>query len=148
MDKNSRHYVGGSVVFFDSCNADEISMLELISMLKEVGELGRDNKFWYRRPSHDREDRFFERNNNAELLKMCAQIPDLRYVNIYVTKNSAEENCTEKFIHDRNKNTGGIDREFADSTQNEVGLNEKTKKLDHHIYTDYSEKSDKGSLRQ
>lgn len=55
-----KNYVGGSVVFFDSCNVDEVSMLELNSMLKEVGVFGRDQKFWYRQPGSDWENGCFE----------------------------------------------------------------------------------------
>ena len=38
MKENSKCYVGGSVNFFDCCNADEMSLIEIGHMLKEIGE--------------------------------------------------------------------------------------------------------------
>ncbi|KAL8115849.1 hypothetical protein AgCh_022374 [Apium graveolens] len=33
-------YVGGSVDYFDFCNVDELSLLDLNAMMKEAGEMG------------------------------------------------------------------------------------------------------------
>lgn len=53
---------------------------------------------------------------------MCSQISSLRYVNIYVTKLTSKEDCAGDFIDDWDINKKGYNFEFADSTENEVGL--------------------------
>ena len=80
---NPRAYVGGTVDFFDFCNADQISIIEIYSMLKEVDEFG-FHQLWYKLPGTTF-DRAFVLNNDEELMTMCELISDVdKYMEIYV----------------------------------------------------------------
>lgn len=77
-------YVGGSVDYFDFCNVDEISLLDLSAMMKEVGHLGGYHSYSYRLPGTTMERGCFHLETDDELLDMGALVKG-RYVDIFVT---------------------------------------------------------------
>ncbi|KAL1832140.1 hypothetical protein ACET3Z_001791 [Daucus carota] len=82
---NPRAYVGGTADFFDFCNADQIIIIEIYNMLKEVDEFG-FHQLWYKLPSTSFDRGSFALDNDEELMTMCELISDVdKYMEIYVT---------------------------------------------------------------
>ncbi|KAL8110905.1 hypothetical protein AgCh_026605 [Apium graveolens] len=64
----------GSIDYFDYCDADHISLIEIGHMLKEVGKIGY-SKLWYRLPGTDMERECAELDNDEEVMLMCTLMP-------------------------------------------------------------------------
>ncbi|KAL8132436.1 hypothetical protein AgCh_008074 [Apium graveolens] len=87
-------YVSGSVDYFDFCNVDELSLVDLNAMLKEAGEMGGITGC-------------FQLDSDDELMDMCALVKS-RYVDIFVTtvpplSSSQLDLITQDFVEGSSK---------------------------------------------
>ena len=107
---NPRSCVGGTVDYFEFCNADQISIIEIYSMLKEVIEFG-FHQLWYKLPSTTFDRGSFALDTDEELMTMCELISEEdKYMEIYVPTMAqlSTEPCRDS------------DVEFVEPTPNEA----------------------------
>lgn len=77
MTDEPRTYVGGDIDYIDFCNADQISLIEIFSMLKEIEVEGGFHVLWYKLPGTNFDKGLFPIDRDAELLTMCELIPPI-----------------------------------------------------------------------
>ena len=75
-------YVGGDFEYFDFCDVDMMSLVELVHMLKECNVFGA-SVFYYRLPATDWVRGLFPLSNNEEVVLMCELVPPSRVVYVY-----------------------------------------------------------------
>nr|XP_017247223.1 PREDICTED: uncharacterized protein LOC108218678 isoform X3 [Daucus carota subsp. sativus] len=85
MTDEPRTYVGGDIDYIDFCNADQISLIEIFSMLKEIEVEGGFHVLWYKLPGTNFDKGLFPIDRDAELLTMCELIPPSKFIEIYVS---------------------------------------------------------------
>lgn len=71
MQSNPKQYVNGTVDYIDNCNGDEMSLIELGSMMKDVDDFGGFHSYWYRLPNTNMERGCFELENDEDVILMC-----------------------------------------------------------------------------
>lgn len=89
MQFNPKKYVNGTVDYVDNCNGDEMSFLEIGSMLKEVNDCGGFHTYSYKLPKTDMERGCFDLESDEDVLHMCQLVANRdckleRYVEIFV----------------------------------------------------------------
>lgn len=82
--ENPKRYNSGFVEYFDFCNVDEMSLLELFEMVKECGGFG-CNELWYKDPGTDIEKGLFKLETDTDVMIMCSPLPKCKFVEIYST---------------------------------------------------------------
>lgn len=79
---NPTRYIGGTVDYFDLCDVDTMSLIELGSMAKETGEVGALN-FFYKWPKTDMNRGLHPIDNDADVVEMCELLPPSRVIHLY-----------------------------------------------------------------
>ena len=138
MSDDPKCYTGGNVDYVDYCCVDEMSLLEISSMLKEVGSVSGAPFYWYKL-SGTSMDSFYELQCDADVLEMCHLVTGI-YVDVYVstmlpvvaslphlsTQNidyaDEQYDFSQPEVHFR-------DFEFVDTTQNEIRDKEQIKEM-------------------
>ncbi|BFG24105.1 hypothetical protein CerSpe_103790 [Prunus speciosa] len=77
------YYVNGSVDWFDYCDKDRMSMIEIDGMVKELGYEGIIN-YWYNIPGGHFDGGLVKLSEDADILDMLTFVPDNRLINIFL----------------------------------------------------------------
>ncbi|WOG86677.1 hypothetical protein DCAR_0205894 [Daucus carota subsp. sativus] len=83
LTSNPRSYVGGSFKYVDKCDVDEISMLELYSMLTDCGVDAGFADLYYKLPKANMESGLFPVTSDTQALEMCTHLDSSRMLNLY-----------------------------------------------------------------
>ena len=83
LTSNPGSYVGGSFKYVDKCDVDEISMLELYSMLTDCGVDAGFADLFYKLPKANMECGLFPVTSDSQALEMCTHLDSSRLLNLY-----------------------------------------------------------------
>ncbi|KAM1048982.1 hypothetical protein ACFX2C_028132 [Malus domestica] len=84
-------YVGGNVDFFDFCDKDFMSMLEVDSMVEELGYGNVFMSYQYRIIGMEIRNGLKPMMTDSDVINMCKFVPDHTVIDVYIEKITPEE---------------------------------------------------------
>lgn len=88
VTENPKGYAGGGFSYIDRCNVNMISLIEIISMLKEFG----CSVLYYKLPSTDFEIGLWVLENDGDIMELCElvsiQTPSRRLLYVFSVTHS------------------------------------------------------------
>ena len=91
FEANHKNYVEGHVRYVDHCDVDEISLIEILSMFKECGELSENVELFYKLPSSKMEESLFPMACDADVMNMCNYLDSCRVMYVYSLNSQMSE---------------------------------------------------------
>ena len=83
FEANPKSYVGGNCQYVDKCDADEMSLLELYSMLIDAGVDASFADLYYKVPKASMEDGIFSITSDSQVVEMCTHLDSTRLLYVY-----------------------------------------------------------------
>lgn len=123
--ENPKRYVGGSVDYVDLCDADTMSLIELMTMSKECGDLGAVITHYYKHPNTDMERGLWMLESDSDVVDMCDMMPASRIIFIYsVSENplaslTPEGAPTQEYAPSQDPNLEFVDNPISEHEDDE-----------------------------
>lgn len=83
FSSNPKAYIGGEIRYVDKCDGDELSLLEVFSMLTDCGVNVGMCELFYKLPNSIMDFGLFPLNSDIHVVEMCKVVEDSRLIYVY-----------------------------------------------------------------
>ena len=120
------HYMQGELDFFDLCEGDRMSLIELKTMARMLGHEHGSIQFYWKLDGSALGSNFRLIKNEPDVIEMCSKVPENRYINVYISTIAVviDENITDLMNEIDVDNNAVSDNEQHDNVVLENVVNE------------------------